>query len=176
MFEPLTQFLQFVKDLLPRPVLVKSTEVGVCILFGRWWPRKITPRWSIVWEIFEEWQVYPAIEQTVETPVFYVEGGTSPQPKTYRVELSIDWEISNPLLYHRSQQDGEQLIVTAARGVAGEAIGWNGSDGILTDKLSHILTGRGIKINRVRLTSCCRFRLFRLAEEEDAPEPEEGWI
>lgn len=156
MIELVSQILQFVWELLPRPVLVRSTEVGVSILFGRW-PRIVKPGLTIVWEVIQEWEVYPSIEQTIRTEPFLTESG-----QTWQISLSIDYLIIAPLQFHRSQQDGELKITTVAQRIACDMVVTDPSD--LADRLTKALSGRGIVIMGVGLVSCCQFRQFKLAE------------
>lgn len=171
MIDLLGQILQYIWEFIPRPVLIKSTEVGVSVLFGRW-PRVINPRLTIVWPLIEEWAEYPVIQQTIETPIFWADDATT---QTWQMQLAVDFVIGNALTYHKSQQDGEQLILAAARGLAGGAVTDNASETVLCDRLSKQLSGRGIVIQRVRFVSLCRFRLFKLAEPIQPPPVDEEW-
>lgn len=177
MLEFLGQILQYVWEMLPRPELVKSTEVGVSFLFGKH-PRIIRPRPTIVWELFEEWAVYPSIEQTSKTKPFEAEDYSH---RTYRLTVSVDWTIKDPLIYHRAQQDGEERIITAVQSIAGKVIrDGKINDDDLTDALEKEMASRGIAINMARIISIGKFRLFRLDENineniDEGDDSEELW-
>lgn len=94
----LGQVLQYIWDLLPRPIIVKPTERAACYWFGRY-GRDKGPGLYVIWPVIQHWQEHPVVSQICETAII---AATDASGCDWKWRLAIEYEINDVLLYESS--------------------------------------------------------------------------
>jgi hypothetical protein len=106
MIELLTQIIQFVWELLPRPTIVGPTEQAACYWFGRYGRRKRAGLY-VIWPLIQYWRVHTVVSQICETAIIAV---TSQDGHDWQWRLGIEYEISDVLKYESAQFSGQNHV------------------------------------------------------------------
>jgi regulator of protease activity HflC (stomatin/prohibitin superfamily) len=127
----LTQIVQFLWELMPRPTIVAPTEEAACYWFGRYGRAK-GPGLYIIWPLIQYWRVHTVVSQICETAIIAV---TSSDDKTWQWRIGIEYEISDILKYETMQFSGQNHL---------ELIGGSGLVKIISQLTADEIKTRGV--------------------------------
>jgi hypothetical protein len=173
MLDLLTQIIQFIWELLPRPTIVGPMEESACFWFGRYGRRK-GPGLYLIWPLIQYWRVHTVASQICETAIIAV---TSSDDKDWQWRLGIEYEIHDILKYETGQFSGQNHLEMLGGAALVRIISQLSSDQIkeagvwricnkIKTRIIDSADQRGMKVIGVRPIMASRCRAFFVSQAE----------
>lgn len=152
--------------LLPRPLHVKDTHMGVIFTKGR--HKVLSPGWYLYWQVWSEPRVYPVKRTTLDLPTQTL---VTKDGHTVLVSAVVIYYVENIEMALVETYDFESDITNASRGAVKEVItdadlqslmAQKDIDVRLTRNVRSDLRAFGVRVERVFLSDFSPCRVYRL--------------